>query len=71
MYIPSDMSIQVPKLTDFDPFPGDLFAHRELFDTIDADGSGVIKKSVPSRRRRREIPWEDHRKWGFQMGYPP
>lgn len=24
---------------------GDLFAHRELFDTIDADGSGVIKKS--------------------------
>jgi hypothetical protein len=55
MYIPSDMSIQVPKLTDFDPFPGDLFAHRELFDTIDADGSGVIKKSVPSRRRRREI----------------
>ena len=43
------MSIQVPQLTDFDPFPGDLFAHRELFDTIDADGSGVIKKSVPFR----------------------
>lgn len=26
---------------------GDLFAHRELFDSIDADGSGIIHKSVP------------------------
>ena len=36
---------------------GDLFAHRELFDSIDADGSGIIHKSVTLAEVGRNQWW--------------